>query len=39
MDFPGKNKGKGTTVTSLFFGKKTSKYFDPEQIKIWEKVS
>ncbi len=39
MDFPGKNKGKGTTVTSLFFAKKTSKYFRPEQIKIWEKVS
>ena len=39
MDFPGKNKGEETTVTSLFFGKKTSKYFDPEQIKIWEKDS
>jgi len=39
MDFPGQNKSGETTVTSLFFGKKTSKYFDPEQIKIWEKVS
>ena len=39
MDFPGQNKSGETTVTSLFFAKKTSKYFSPEQIKAWEKTS
>ena len=39
MDFPGQNKSGETTVTSLFFAKKTSKYFSPEQIEAWEKSS
>ena len=39
MDFPGTNKNGETTVTSLFFAKKTAKYFNKEQIKIWEKSS
>ena len=39
MDFPAQNKSGETTVTSLFFAKKTSKYFSPEQIEAWEKTS